>query len=880
MGGGLAGVVRRLALILRRPDLDRELADELRFHLEMGEAAARAQGASDEEARRAARLRLGNPLRLREESREVLGFPRLEALARDVSLGARRLRRSAGFTAAATLTLALGIGANAALFALVDAVLLRPLPYPEPHRLLSLQETGGGARLSVAPANLADYRVPAFESLAAWHFVERDLSEGGRPETLSGHAVTADFFAVLGKGPVLGRAFLPEEDREGGARVVILSDGLWRSRFGADAAIVGRTIRLDRQPHEVVGVLPADFVAPGALFSGRPVDVLVPAAFPAELLANRGDHETNVVARLRPGRRVEEPAAEIRAVSKRLAREFPDTNGGLRAEVQPLGDDVTSAVRGSMLLLFGAVAAVLGIACLNVANLQVVRALGRRRELAVCVALGAARGRLATGLLVESLLLAALGGASGVGLACWLLAGLKAIAPATTPRLADAALDVRVLAFALLVTVATGLFFGLVPALQASRARPAESLQTGERQHSSRSVLRWRGALLTVEVALALVLLVGATLVVRSVARLNAVDLGFETERVVAARVKLPAAQYPDASPRLAFFEELERRLAARPGVEAVAFANNLPLRGGWGTGIEVEGRPPTRPGDVDSIDAQAVSRGYFRTLGIPLLRGRGFEETDREGVPYVGLVNQEFERVFLAGESALGRRFRRGDWAPWVTVVGVVASLRRDGRAAERTPQIYLPAAQTGIYPVNLADVAVRGTGGVAALSALLHAEVTALDPEQPISRVMALEEALVRDLAPRRFGLALLGGFALTALVLTIVGIYGVAAHSVSQRVPELGVRLALGADRSRILRVVIGGVLGQVLAGILIGLALSLLATRALSGFLFQVAPFDPATYALVAILLALAGLAAALGPGLRAARVDPVAALRWE
>jgi putative ABC transport system permease protein len=274
------------------------------------------------------------------------------------------------------------------------------------------------------------------------------------------------------------------------------------------------------------------------------------------------------------------------------------------------------------------------------------------------------------------------------------------------------------------------------------------------------------------------------------------------------------------------------------------------------------------------------VSRGYFRTLGIPLLRGREFEETDREGVPYVGLVNQEFERAFCAGESALGRRFRRGDWAPWVTVVGVVASLRRDGRAAERTPQIYFPAAQTGIYPVNLADVAVRGRGDVAGLSALLRAEVTGLDPEQPVSRVMALEDALARDLAPRRFGLALLGGFALTALVLTIVGIYGVAAYSVSQRVPELGVRLALGADRRRILRLVVGGVLGQVLAGVVIGLGLSLLATRALKGLLFQIAPVDPGTYAVVAVLLALAGLAAALGPGLRAARVDPVTALRWE
>jgi putative ABC transport system permease protein len=880
MGSRLAAVGRRLVRLFRRPDLDRELEEELRFHLEMGEAAARAEGAREEEARRAARLRLGNPLRLREESREVFGFPRIEALVRDASLAARRLRRSPGFTVAATLTLALGIGANAALFALVDAVVLRPLPYPEPHQLVSLRERGGEARLSVAPANLADYRVPAFESLAAWHFVEMDLSGNGRPEALFGHAVTADFFAVLGKGPVLGRAFFPEEDREGAPRVVILSDGLWRSRFGADPGIVGGTIRLDRQPHQVVGVLPPGFAAPGEMMSGRTVSFLVPAAFPAELLANRGDHETNVVARLRPGATVREAAAEIEAVSKRLAREFPDTNGELRAEVPPLHDDVTGAVRGSLFLLLAAVGAVLAIACLNVANLQVVRALGRRRELAVCVALGAARGRLATGLLVESLLLALLGGGAGVGVAHWLLGGLKSLAPAGTPRLAEAALDARVLAFALLVTVATGLLFGLVPALHASRARPAESLQTGERQHSARSVRRWRGALLTVEVALALVLLVAATLVLRSVARLNAVDVGFETGRVVAQRINLPPASYPDAARRLAFFEELERRLAARPGVESVAFANALPLRGGWGTGIEVEGGPPARPGNLDSADAQAVSRGYFRTLGIPLLRGRGFEETDREGAPYAGLVNQEFERAFLGGRSALGRRFRRGDWAPWVTVVGVVGSLRRDGRAAERTPQVYLPAAQTGIYPVELSDVAVRGTGGAAALSALVRREVTALDPEQPISRVMALDEALALDIAPRRFGLALLAGFALTALALTLLGIYGVAAYSVTQRVPELGVRVALGASRGRILRLVIGDVVGQVVAGILIGLGLSWLVTRALKGLLFQIAPTDAGSYALVAVLLALAGLAAALGPGLRATRVDPVAALRWE
>ena len=572
--GRPADLLRRMARLLRRSGLHRDLDEELRFHLEMGEAAARAQGATADHARRAARLRLGNPLRLREESLDALGFPRLEALARDVSLAARRLRRAPGFTVAATLTLAVGIGANAALFALVDAVLLRPLPYPEPERLASLWEaTPDMPRSSVAPANLADYRVPAFESLAAWHNVEMDLSGAGRPETLAGHAVTADFFAVLGVGPSLGRPFLPEEDRDGAEHVVILSHGLWQERFGADPAIVGRTIRLDREPYRVVGVLPPGFVTPGGLGSTRPVSLLVPAAFPAELLASRGDHETNVLARLRPGAGFEEARAQLRAVSERLAAQFPDSNGGVRAEVGRLDDDVVRDVRGSLLLLLGAVAAVLAIACLNVANLQVVRSLGRRTELALCVALGAARGRLAAGLLAESLLLALLGGAAGLGVARWLLAGLKALAPAGTPRLAQAALDARVLAFAVIVTVATGLFFGLVPALQASEARPAESLRTGERQHSSRSLLRWRGALLALEVALALVLVVAATLVVRSVARLNGVDLGFATARVVAARVNLPRAQYGDAGRRLAFFEELERRLAARPviGVPTVS---------------------------------------------------------------------------------------------------------------------------------------------------------------------------------------------------------------------------------------------------------------------------------------------------------------------
>lgn len=470
MGVRLSALLRRIGLLFRRPQLDRDLDDELRFHEQMSADEALAQGASEDEARRAARLRLGNPARLREESRALFGFPQLEALGRDLTLGARRLRRAPGFTLAATATLALAIGANAALFALVDAVVLRPFPYPDAQRLVALVEAEAGSRNAIAPANIADYRLPALESIAAWHFTEMDLSEGGRPETLFGHAVGHDFFAVLGRGPTLGRAFLPEEDREGGPNVVILADSLWRGRFAADPAIVGRTIHLDRLPYQVVGVLPPDFSPPAGM-AGRTISLYVPAAFPAELLANRGDHETNLVARLAQGASLEQAQAEIRGVSERLAREFPDTNRELRTEIVPLDRDSTREARGSLLLLWAAVVTVLAIACLNVANLQMVRALSRLREMAITNALGADRGSIQR-LVVRSVLAqVAVGVVVGLPLAFLATRALQGLLFEIGPT------DPTSYALVPLLLVAAGLVAALGPARRAARVDPVTALR-------------------------------------------------------------------------------------------------------------------------------------------------------------------------------------------------------------------------------------------------------------------------------------------------------------------------------------------------------------------------------------------------------------------
>jgi putative ABC transport system permease protein len=566
-------------------------------------------------------------------------------------------------------------------------------------------------------------------------------------------------------------------------------------------------------------------------------------------------------------------------VGEALARAHPETNGEIRPQVILLHDAISKAARPSLLVLMGAVLVALLIACLNLSNLLLVRSLARAREVAVRVALGAGRAQALRGTLLEALLLALAGGSLGLALAAAVLRVAAALAPAAV-RATEARLDVRVLAVAFLLAVVATLAAAVLPARLVSLVRPQEALRSVERGLAGAPALRFGRVLLVAEVALSLVLLVGGGLLLKSLRRLGAVDVGFETGRVLAATVNLPTLRYPEARHRIAFFEELTRRVSALSGVESAAFANRFPLRGGWGTGVLLDSSEGASERDHRPADAQAVSVRYFETLGVPLLRGRSLGPGDHAAAAPVAVVNEAFGRLFFPGEEVLGRRFRRGSKAPWVEVVGVVADLRRDGQEAERKPGIYFAAAQTDLYPVALSDLAVRSSLAKDALALAIQKEVRALDPEQPLNRVQTLQEALDAGLASRRFAGVLLSAFAALALLLALVGIYGVTAYSVSRRRGELGLRLALGAEPSGLVRLVLSETGRSLALGLALGLAGALLLSRLLASLLFATTPSDPATYVGTAALLAAAGLLAAAVPAWRASRVHPAVALRSE
>jgi putative ABC transport system permease protein len=874
-------VIARLVALVRRRRLDAELDEELRLHLERMEEANRRAGMSSDEARRAARLAFGNPVALREGAREPYVF-RSELIAQDLRLAARRLRRAPAFTSVAVATLALGIGVNLALFAVVDAVLLRPLPFPESERLFALWEAQvpKNPRSSVAPANVPDYAVPAVERLTVYEFANKDLTGAGTPETLLCIATDGAYFDVLRVAPALGRGFLPEELRAGGEKVVIVSHGLWQRRFGGDPALVGASIRLDGEAYRVVGILPQGFVHPGQIGGATPADVQAPLLYGPEILQNRGEHLARVLGRLAPGASIEQAVEQLATVSLALGRQFPQTNGNVRARVAPLRDDLVRNVRTSVLLMQGAVGFVLLIACVNLAHLLLVRALARSREIAVRVALGAGRSRVVREVLAEAAVLAFLGGALGVAFGRVTLQLLLSLAPPGTPRLDGVAIDSRALLFGVALAALTALLFGLLPALHVSQVRPHESLKAAERSLVNGGALRFGGFLTVAEVALSLVLLLGGGLLLKSLAKLNAVPLGYETERVLALKIILPAARYPDAGARLRFFEGLAERVQALPGVDSVAFANALPLRGGWGTGLFVEGAPAGPDAKPVGVDSQAVSADYFRALGIGVLRGRGLTAADREGATPVALVNQEFSRRVLDGADPIGKRVSRGREMPWIEIVGVVSDLRRDGQTAQVTPQLYIPAAQTRLYPVRLSDLAVRTRGNPKALAQAVQQQVWAIDAEQAVSRVMTLAEALDAGLRLRRFTATLLVAFAAMALLLSLIGIYGVTAYAVSRRTAEIGLRMALGAAPGRVARMVVAESAARIGVGVAVGLGLAFALARLLTTLLFETQPTDALTFTAVPLLLVLVAALSTLLPALRASRVDPVVALRCD
>jgi putative ABC transport system permease protein len=657
--------------------------------------------------------------------------------------------------------------------------------------------------------------------------------------------------------------------------VIIASDELWHTRFGGDPHFLGSSITLDHEKYTVVGIMPPGFQSPSQFNMAVPLLYYIPAAYPADLLTKHGDHGINVLGRLKPGVSLAAARAELDAISQSLAQRYPEVCKNLKTGSDLLANDISGGVRTSLFILLGAVGLILLIACANLANLLLVRAMGRQREIAIRFALGASRYRVIGELLAQSAVLAALGCGSGLVFGYWTQRLLTVFAP-HIPRLEDASLNGRVLLFTLALSAVTGLICGIFPAWQASKSKPVEAMRASERHLAGSSVMRWRSVFMISEVAISMVLLVGAGLLLKSFMTLNHVELGIATEHVVNMNITLPDLSYPTLERRFAFFDDLAERAGRLPGMQSVAFANNFPLRGGWSSNF----RPESQPDRGEDADYQAVSPGYFSTLGIALQRGRLLTPADRAGAELVAVVNTALVRHFFPNEDPIGHRFRRNDQAPWATVVGVVSDVRRGGKAGQISPQVYYPAAQTALYPVRLAEFTFRSSGDPKQLVAAVQQQVWAIDKDLPVTHVRTYDELVSQSVSERRFQTMLLGLFASLALILAMVGIYGVISYSVSQRTPEIGVRMALGASRGGILKMVIGRAMLLVAVGIAAGAAGAFALSRYLKSLLFEVKPGDPWTYASLAILLAMVALAASLIPARRATRVDPMIALRYE
>ena len=815
----------------------------------------------------------------------------MDTLFQDLRYAFRMLLKRPGFTAVAVLALALGIGANSAIFSVVNGVVLRALPYKDPESLMMvwslLQAPAGSQEFPVSAADFTDWRDQnqVFEQIAAFHSQPFNITGAGEPEFLGGVRASANLFSLLGIEAKLGRTFLPEEDQPGAGHVVVISHGLWERRFGSDPNIIGQKLTLNDEPYTVVGVMPPGFQFPrkGEMPAGyqfpRQADLYTPLAWTPNQIGNRGREFLAVIARLKPGVTVAQASADMDGIAERLKQQYPQFNTNKEVVIVPLHQQVVSNVRTALLVLLGAVGFVLLIACANVANLLLARAASRQKEIAIRTALGASRSRVIRQLLTESMLLSLTGGTLGLLLSMWGVDLLTAISPANLPRVDTISVDVRVFAFTLAVSLLTGIIFGLVPAIQASKPDVNEALKEGGRA-SSVGHNRFRSVLVVSEVALSLVLLIGAGLMIRSFVHLLNSSPGLKPENVLTLDVGLPRTKYTGPQ-QAAFFQQVIERLKSLPGVQSAGAVYPLPLSGAEeGMGFGIEGRAALAPGEVYSAGPRWVSPDYFNVMGISLLRGRELTDRDGSDSPRVVVINEAMAARYFPDEDPIGKRvaFDQVNKAPnWREIVGVIGDVKHLALDSDPKPEMYFPFAQ---FPSFFMTLVMRTSGDPLNLVAAARSEVLAVKNDQPISNVHTMEELLSNSIAQRRFNMLLLSIFAGVALLLAAVGIYGVMSYSVAQRTHELGVRMALGAQTSHVLALVVKQGMTLALAGVGIGLAAAFALTRILASLLYGVSATDPLTFSVIALLLASVAFVACYLPARRATKVDPMVALRYE
>lgn len=823
------------------------------------------------------------------------GSRSLEILCQDLRFGARMLIKQPGFTVIAVLTLALGIGANSAIFSLVNAALLRPLPYADAENLVMVWgnfQRLNMTRLGVSAQEFADYKTQntVFSEVAAYRTLTFNLINNNEPERIGGARVSSALFRLLGTQPLLGRALLEEEDQSGSNRVAVLSQRLWHRRFNSDPSIIGKQIALDGESYTVVGVMPQQFQFPlSEPYDAERAEIWIPAAFTQEELSDRGQYSFRMIARLKPNATLEQARAELGTIGQRFLQEYPRTylgpkgeDGGWQVTLTTLQEETVGNARLFLLMMLGVVGFVLLIACANIANLWLARASVRQREVAIRAALGAGRMRLVRQFLTESLLLSILGGGLGLLLAMWGVEFLIAAGPRGIPRLSEAGIDLRVLGFTLGISLLTGLLFGLVPTLQSTRVDLSEAIKENSKSATtSTGWQRLRSVLVVTEVALALVLLIGAGLLIKSFWRLLDVDPGFDRENVLTMRMQLPPSKYTGPTERLNFYAQLLERVKAVPGVEAASLTTALPLSGEtFGGPFSIEGRPLDMTGKPPHTTVRSIAPDYFKVMGMTLTRGREFGSQDTDASVPVVIINETFARGFFAQTDAIGQRIKLGapgSPRPWMLIAGIVRDVKSGGLDRESTPEMYLPYSQNVSSAMTLV---VRTLSNPSNSVAAVREQVQAIDKEQPVYNIRTLTQLFSEAIAQRRLHMILLGAFALIALLLATSGIFGLMTYTVTQRTQEIGIRMALGAQPGDILKLVFGHGMSLTIIGLGVGLAAALILTRLMKSLLFNVSATDPFTFSGVALLLALTALLACYIPARRAMKVDPLVALRYE